>query len=105
MATLLALSWASRAPLVEGRRGRPAGSRQAGGRQAGSVPCGALHNIGGASARLASIPSEHTRALHAAALAELPFEDREDFEDASRGLIAAEPSLRVTDARGRVVWD
>jgi alkyl sulfatase BDS1-like metallo-beta-lactamase superfamily hydrolase len=69
------------------------------------VPCGALHNIGGASARLASIPSEHTRALHAAALAELPFEDREDFEDASRGLIAAEPSLRVTDARGRIVWD
>lgn len=49
--------------------------------------------------------SEHTRAVHAAALQRLPFEDREDFEDARRGLIAAEESLVLRDERGRVVWD
>ena len=49
--------------------------------------------------------SEHTRALHSAALGELPFEDREDFEDARRGLIAASPSLVLHDERGRAVWD
>lgn len=49
--------------------------------------------------------SAHTRALRAASLRELPFEDREDFEDAQRGLIATAPSLVLRDARGRVVWD
>lgn len=49
--------------------------------------------------------SEHTRAVHSAALDQLPFEDREDFEDARRGLIATEESLVLHDARGRVVWD
>lgn len=49
--------------------------------------------------------SEHTRAVHSAALERLPFEDREDFDDARRGLISAEESLVVRDERGRVVWD
>jgi alkyl sulfatase BDS1-like metallo-beta-lactamase superfamily hydrolase len=49
--------------------------------------------------------SPYTRALHGAALGELPFEDREDFEDARRGLIATTPSLLVRDERRRVVWD
>jgi alkyl sulfatase BDS1-like metallo-beta-lactamase superfamily hydrolase len=49
--------------------------------------------------------SEHTRALQAAALEGLPFEDREDFEDARRGLIASTPGLVVQNAQGRVVWD
>ncbi|MGH2912987.1 MAG: MBL fold metallo-hydrolase, partial [Solirubrobacteraceae bacterium] len=49
--------------------------------------------------------SEHTRSLHEAAMAELPFEDREDFEDARRGLIATAPSLVVRDEKGRAVWD
>jgi alkyl sulfatase BDS1-like metallo-beta-lactamase superfamily hydrolase len=49
--------------------------------------------------------SEHTRALHDAAQRGLPFEDREDFEDATRGRIAADDSLVLRDARGRVVWD
>jgi alkyl sulfatase BDS1-like metallo-beta-lactamase superfamily hydrolase len=49
--------------------------------------------------------SAHTRAAHARALGELPFEDREDFEDARRGLIATTPSLVVRDERGRTVWD
>jgi alkyl sulfatase BDS1-like metallo-beta-lactamase superfamily hydrolase len=49
--------------------------------------------------------SELTRALHAAALDELPLEDREDFRDATRGLLASEQRLVLEDARGRVVWD
>jgi alkyl sulfatase BDS1-like metallo-beta-lactamase superfamily hydrolase len=49
--------------------------------------------------------SEHTRALQTAALDGLPFEDREDFEDAHRGLIASVPSLVLRNEHGRVVWD
>jgi alkyl sulfatase BDS1-like metallo-beta-lactamase superfamily hydrolase len=49
--------------------------------------------------------SEHTCALHAAALSELPFEDREDFQDAQRGLIDAPGSLVLRNGDGRVVWD
>ena len=49
--------------------------------------------------------SAHTRALHEVSRDELPFEDGEDFEDARRGLIAAEPSLVLCNAQGRTVWD
>jgi alkyl sulfatase BDS1-like metallo-beta-lactamase superfamily hydrolase len=49
--------------------------------------------------------SAHTCAAHAEATKELPFEDREDFEDARRGLIESAPSLVLRDARGRAVWD
>jgi alkyl sulfatase BDS1-like metallo-beta-lactamase superfamily hydrolase len=49
--------------------------------------------------------SAHTRAAHIQAFEELPFEDREDFEDARRGLIESAPSLVLSDARGRTVWD
>ncbi len=49
--------------------------------------------------------SDHTRQRNAAALAGLPREDHEDVQDASRGLIASEPSLVLRDANGRVVWD
>jgi alkyl sulfatase BDS1-like metallo-beta-lactamase superfamily hydrolase len=49
--------------------------------------------------------SRHTRAAHASASTELPFEDREDFEDARRGLIATVPGLVLRNERGRVVWD
>jgi alkyl sulfatase BDS1-like metallo-beta-lactamase superfamily hydrolase len=49
--------------------------------------------------------SAHTRAVHDHALNDLPFEDREDFEDARRGLIATTPSLVLREARGRAVWD
>jgi len=49
--------------------------------------------------------SEHTRAVHEAALRELPFADREDFADAARGLIATSEGLLIADERGRAVWD
>lgn len=43
-------------------------------------------------------------AQHEHALATLPFKDRQDFEDARRGFVAAlEPG--VVRADGRVVWD
>jgi alkyl sulfatase BDS1-like metallo-beta-lactamase superfamily hydrolase len=47
----------------------------------------------------------HTRAAHVDALKGLPFEDREDFDDARRGLIATSSSLVVRNERGRAVWD
>ncbi|WP_306318961.1 MULTISPECIES: alkyl/aryl-sulfatase [unclassified Streptomyces] len=37
--------------------------------------------------------------------ARLPFDDTEDFEDATRGLLARREPSAVTDAEGRVVWD
>jgi alkyl sulfatase BDS1-like metallo-beta-lactamase superfamily hydrolase len=49
--------------------------------------------------------SEYTRALHSTLLEELPFEDREDFEDARRGLIATAPKLSIHNEHGRPVWD
>ena len=49
--------------------------------------------------------SNHTRKALAEAAAGLPFEDREDFEDARRGLIASTDGLVVRDEGGRVVWD
>ncbi len=49
--------------------------------------------------------SGHTRERNQLAAAGLPPEDREDFADSSRGLIASEPSLVLRGADGRVVWD
>ncbi|MGA2452613.1 MAG: alkyl sulfatase dimerization domain-containing protein [Solirubrobacteraceae bacterium] len=49
--------------------------------------------------------SDHTRALHASALEQLPAEDREDFEDAARGRIASEGSLVLRGENGQVVWN
>jgi alkyl sulfatase BDS1-like metallo-beta-lactamase superfamily hydrolase len=49
--------------------------------------------------------SVHTRTAQAAASRDLPFEDREDFEDAQRGLIESVAKLVLRDARGRTVWD
>ncbi|GGC59847.1 alkyl/aryl-sulfatase [Chelatococcus reniformis] len=43
-------------------------------------------------------------AAHRAALAELPFGDRQDFEDAARGFVGTIPDAAVTAADGRVIW-
>ncbi len=49
--------------------------------------------------------SDAIRAQHGHLSATLPFSDRQDFEDARRGFIAAlEPGV-VRDGTGRVVWD
>lgn len=46
-----------------------------------------------------------TRAANAAVLKELPFADRQDFEDAKRGFIANEPNLVVLRPDGKPAWD
>ena len=50
-------------------------------------------------------PTEATAEANRAVLEELDFGDERDFEDATRGLIASEPALRVVSATGSVVWD
>jgi alkyl sulfatase BDS1-like metallo-beta-lactamase superfamily hydrolase len=50
-------------------------------------------------------PTEATRAANRAVLEKADFADQQDFEDATRGLIASDPALRVVSASGAVVWD
>ena len=50
-------------------------------------------------------PTEATIAANRAVLEALDFTDQQDFEDATRGLIAADPNLQVTTASGSTVWD
>ncbi len=49
--------------------------------------------------------SQFTRAINDELLARLPFEDRQDFEDAARGLIAPLDPEPIRAASGRVIWD
>jgi len=49
--------------------------------------------------------SEATKASNRDLLESLDFKDREDFEDATRGLIARPDTLTIRDAKGAVVWD
>ena len=52
--------------------------------------------------------TEATRAANASILSELDFNDRQDFVDAERGLIARDPMLRVlriTEEGSSTVWD
>ena len=50
-------------------------------------------------------PTRATAALNAAVLEELDFADRQDFEDASRGLIASDPTLQVRANDDSLIWD
>ena len=45
------------------------------------------------------------KAAHAAAFEELPFSNRDDYEDVSRGFVATIPDALIKDADGKVVWD
>lgn len=47
----------------------------------------------------------HTRSANASVLARLPFADRQEFDFAERGFIAAPRQLTIKAADGRVVWD
>jgi alkyl sulfatase BDS1-like metallo-beta-lactamase superfamily hydrolase len=49
--------------------------------------------------------SAHICAAHRAARMELPFADREDFEDAQRGFVGTLSPALVAATDGRVVWD
>jgi len=50
-------------------------------------------------------PTAATIAANRAVLDALDFSEQQDFEDATRGLIAADPALRVTTANGLTIWD
>ena len=52
-----------------------------------------------------SAASAATQAANAGVLSSLPFSDKQDFEDAQRGLIARPDKLTIRDASGKVVWD
>lgn len=52
-----------------------------------------------------SAPTQATIDANRQVLHQLPFEDRQDFEDAKRGLIAQMPVLRVEDANGKTIWN
>lgn len=49
--------------------------------------------------------TEATKKANAAVLQALDFADRQDFEDAERGLIARPEKLTIKDEKGGVVWD
>ena len=57
-------------------------------------------------AATASKPAtEATKAAQAKVLKELPFNDKSDFADAKRGLIARPDTLVIKGEKGNVVWD
>lgn len=49
--------------------------------------------------------TDATKAANNKVLDALPFNDRSDFEDAQRNLIAKPETLTIKDADGKVVWD
>ncbi|WP_068829782.1 alkyl/aryl-sulfatase [Pseudomonas sp. BMS12] len=49
--------------------------------------------------------TEFTAAANHAVLEQLPFANRQDFENAHRGFIARPDTLTIKDANGKVVWD
>lgn len=53
----------------------------------------------------AEAPSNITRKVNAAALAELPLADGRDFDFASRGFVATREAPVILDAKGAPVWD
>ena len=50
-------------------------------------------------------PTLATVEYNAAVLEDLDFSDRQDFEDASRGLIASDPSLKIMAKDDSLVWN
>ncbi|MDG9924299.1 MULTISPECIES: alkyl sulfatase dimerization domain-containing protein [unclassified Pseudomonas] len=49
--------------------------------------------------------SAATQLANQAVLNQLPFADKQDFENAQRGFIAKPETLTIKDANGKVVWD
>ncbi|MFT4822611.1 MAG: alkyl sulfatase BDS1-like metallo-beta-lactamase superfamily hydrolase [Halioglobus sp.] len=52
-----------------------------------------------------SAPTQATIEANRAVLDQLPFENKQDFEDAERGLVARMPILKVENARGEPIWN
>jgi len=49
--------------------------------------------------------SPYTVAANAALLESMPFDDTEDFDNASRGFISRPDTLTIVDSLGNIVWD
>lgn len=95
-ASVLGVVGLSAATLRQSANGQPIGDKPVAGRPANAGPAAP---ISGKPATAA------TKAANAAMLKELPFNDKADFEDAQRGLIAKPETLTIKDANGKVVWD
>jgi alkyl sulfatase BDS1-like metallo-beta-lactamase superfamily hydrolase len=66
-----------------------------------AIGVGIAHTASGQDAK----PAEPTvRTANHAVLSQLPFANRDDFQDAARGFIATIPDALVTGASGNVVW-
>ncbi len=50
-------------------------------------------------------PTQITAKANIRVLEELPFSDRQDFKNATRGLIASDPHLKVKSQAGNIIWD
>lgn len=57
------------------------------------------------AARSPKPATEATKAFNKKVLGALPFQNRADFESASRGFIGAPETLTIKDDQGNVVWD
>lgn len=53
----------------------------------------------------ASAPSKFTKKIHDDLKSYLPFDDEQDFEDASRNLLAQWPEDQIPGTRGQPIWD
>ena len=51
------------------------------------------------------LPSEYTIKKQQALRKSLPFEDKRDFEEQKKGLIAVPPFMQIKKDDGSVVWD
>ncbi len=69
------------------------------------VIAGCSPDTGGDAPETGNPPSNFTMAKQHALRDSLPFDDRRDFDEQSRGFIAAPPYRRITDESGTVVWD
>jgi len=49
--------------------------------------------------------TDATKAVNKKILDSLPFNERSDFDDAKRGLIARPDTLTIKDGNGKTVWD
>lgn len=64
--------------------------------------CGSDEQSTGTSS---STATAQTMAINAEIANQLPLDDQQDFEDATRGLIASQKPLVVKNADGKVLWD
>src|SRR5262245_46121550 len=70
---------------------------------AAMTPTPAPTAVAGADARKPA--TEATKRANAALKAYLNFNDKQDFEDAQRGLVAKPDKLTIKNEKGEVVWD